>query len=202
MHLSRRNIISVDVESNGLYGQPFCVGAVEMDWGGRVLKEFLGRCPLDEVEDEWVLKHVIPKLNDVEQTHDSLEAMEGDFVTWLITKMADSPNVIVLVDAGFPVDYRFLYTAIQGASSKSGKKWIRERYSPYPLLDLASVLAGAGLDPDESRLNLAVKLRTGLPPGELHNERLHHPVWDAETSALALVSVIRMMEDRNGAVHE
>ena len=191
-HLSRRNIISIDVESNGLYGQPFCVGAVEMDWGGRVYRHFLGRCPLDEVEDDWVLENVIPALEDIEETHKSLGEMQRDFVSWLCDAMARNKNAIVLVDAGFPVDCNFLYNAIRSGSSESGHKWIREKYSPYPLIDLASVLAGAGLDPDANRIEMASSLTKSTIATSSH-----HPVWDAETSAVCLVLAIRKIEACN-----
>jgi hypothetical protein len=199
MHLSRRNIISIDVESNGLYGQPFCVGAVEMDWGGRVISEFLAKCPLDQVEDEWVLEHVIPALEGTKETHKSWVEMQLAFVLWMVEAMKRNTNPIVLVDVGFPVDCKFLYDAIYYAAGRNGTmdSWIREKYSPYPLLDLASILAGAGLDPDTSRLDLAMGLRSGPPSMPLLNEKAHHPVWDAETSALCLVQVIRMLEERD-----
>jgi len=140
MYLSKRNIISIDVESNGLYGQPFCVGAVEMDWGGRVINEFLARCPLDQVEDEWVLEHVIPALEEVAETHGSLLKMQADFVSWLCKMMGKNESAIVLVDTGFPVDCKFLYDAIYYASRRNGTMdmHIEEVFSPYPLLDLAS----------------------------------------------------------------
>jgi hypothetical protein len=196
-HLSRRNIISIDVESNGLYGQPFCVGAVEMDWGGRVINQFFARCPLDEVEDDWVLEHVLPTLQSIANSHESLEEVQADFTTWLANSMARSNNPIVLVDAGFPVDCNFLYEAIKSESKKSGRQWIGKRYSPYPLLDLASVLAGAGFDPDADRAELAEPI---AGPGL--RDWKHHPKWDAELSALCLIVAIRKMEERSVDVHE
>jgi hypothetical protein len=196
VHLSRRNIISIDVESNGLYGQPFCVGAVEMDWGGRVISQFLARCPLDQVEEEWVLENVIPALEGIERTHDSLESLQKDFVTWLVTTAARLKNPIFLVDVGFPVDCNFIYSALKSQSMEPGKKWVRERYSPYILLDLASVLAGAGFDPDENRLEMARSLA-----GDEWGGAKHNPVCDAETSGLCLIKAIRKMEEANGNLH-
>jgi hypothetical protein len=200
MYLSRRNIISIDVESNGLYGQPFCVGAVEMDWGGRVIGQFLARCPLDQVEEDWVLENVIPALEGIDQTHESLGSLQRDFVTWLVTTTARIGNPIILVDVGFPVDCHFLYSALKSESMErdfgDGHKWARQRYSPYPLLDLASVLAGAGFDPDQNRLELARSIA-----GKEWGGAKHNPVCDAETSALCLIKAIRKMEDANGSLH-
>ena len=207
-HLSRRPIISIDVESNGLYGQPFCVGAIELDWGGRILRQFLARCPLDEVEDGWMMENIWPKLKDVEETHESLELMERAFIEWfsmVITsrhKRNSKVKPIVLVDVGFPVDTRFLYAAFHRMSRDSRRSYgDAVKLSPYPLLDLGSILAGIGRDPDEDRRVLASWLREGAPPGEIRNGKLHHPIWDAETSALCLIKAIRMMEEGKTRVY-
>lgn len=195
MYLSKKTIISIDVESNGLYGQPFCVGAVEMDWGGRVTRDFLARCPLDQVEDEWVLNNVIPAIKGIDETHHSLLSMQEDFFSWLCNAMKrnERSGVVVLVDVGFPVDCKFLYDAITYASGKDGtmNSWIREKYSPYPLIDLASVLAGAGFDPDVDREEMASLLMNF----KADTTEKHHPVFDAEMSGVCLVLATRRIEE-------
>lgn len=177
-----RDIIVIDVESNGLYGQPFCVGAVLMDQGGRVLGEFLGRCGIDEVEDEWVLENVIPVLQ-INENYPSLTALEEGFLQWFVgVHRADQPKPHVLVDVSFPVDGGFLYRlGLRG--DDYGKMW--RDLSPYPLYDLASIFAGLGIDPDINRLEFAGPL-IGTAKGAKH-----HPLWDAEVSGLCLIRAMR-----------
>jgi len=191
MYLSRRNIISIDVESNGLYGQPFCVGAVEMDWGGRVLRGLISRCPLDEVEDDWVKENVLPSLKEVSLCVADLSGLQDHFISWLKEVMngyGESDRPIVLVDAGFPVDCGFLYGAFRSIA-RSHEEDV-QRYSPYPVVDLSSILAARGIDPDVSRNEYASYLLGG------RGMMKHHPLFDAEVSALCLVRAIRDMEER------
>jgi len=192
MHLSRRNIISIDVESNGLYGQPFCVGAIEMDWGGRVIDEYVGRCPLAEVEDDWGKENVSPQITDIEEKYQSLEELGGIFRGWLARAVESSwrkgVKPIILVDVGFPVDQSFLYGVFRSIRHKSPN--IVKELSPYPLYDLASILAGAGLDPDLSRADFSRDLKPS-------RTATHHPLTDAELIALCLVLTIRILEERH-----
>lgn len=193
MHLSRRGIISIDVESNGLYGQPFCVGAIEMDWGGRVIGKYIDRCPIDEVEDDWVKENVLPQITDIEENQPSLEALEISFRGWLARAVEShwrkGAKPIILVDIGFPVDQSFLYGVFKSIRHKDPD--IVKELSPYPLYDLGSILAGAGLDPDVSRGDFSRELR---PSGRMGT---HHPLTDAELSALCLVLTIRILEERH-----
>ena len=186
------DLIVIDVESNGPYGQPFCVGAILMDHGGRVLESFLGRCSIDQVEDDYVLEHVIPALSNVPQSYDDLNALEIGFIEWyatayrstrveLVSAKAEHPCTIV--DVGFPVDCNFLYR-LGTRDDNHGELW--KTLSPYPLLDLASILVGVGVDPDVSREEFAEPL-IGVARGQKHN-----PVWDAEVSGLCAIRSIRM----------
>ena len=177
-----RDLIVIDVESNGLYGQPFCVGAVLMDQGGRVLGQFLGRCGLDQVEDEWVLEHVIPAL-DINENYRDLKDMEKAFIEWFAgVQREDRLTPHVIVDVGFPVDGGFLYH-LGMREDKHGELW--RELSPYPLYDLGSILAGLGIDPDVDRLEFAESL-IGVAKGKKHN-----PLWDAELTGLCVIRAMR-----------
>jgi len=164
----------LDVESNGLYGQPFCVGAVLMDPGGRVLNEFISRCPLDQVPDDYVEENVLPALDEagIKEDAGSLRDMQEKFVEW---RGGFREELHLYVDAGFPVDTGFL----RGLEGLEGWK------SPYPLLDVASQLAAMGTDPDSDRL-MFVNDILGVRRG-----RKHDPRWDAEVSGLCVVMIER-----------
>lgn len=176
-----RDLIIIDVESNGLYGQPFCVGAVLMDPGGRVMSTFLGRCGLDQVEDEYVLEHVIPAIEHIKETFDSLQDLEVAFIEWYATMFRDR-QAHTIVDVGFPVDNVFL-SGLGMREDNHGKLW--QTLSPYPLYDVASILAGLGIDPDVSREEFAAPL-VGVAAGRKHN-----PVWDAEMTGLCVIRAMR-----------
>ncbi len=177
-----RDMVVIDVESNGLYGQPFCVGAVLMDRGGRVLQNFLGRCGLDQVEDEFVLKEVIPALEGIEENHRDLADLEVAFIEWYAALLPNRAVPRVIVDVGFPVDCRFLY-GLGARGDNHGELW--QTLSPYPLYDLGSILAGLGIDPDVSRAEFAEDL-VGVARGKKHD-----PLWDAELTGLCVIRAMR-----------
>ena len=175
-----RDLIVIDVESNGLYGQPFCVGAVHMDCGGRVLSRFLWRCGLDQVEDEYVLEHVMPAIQHIKEM-DNLADMEKAFIEWYATVLRDN-RAHTIVDVGFPVDGGFLYR-LGSRNDNHGELW--RSLAPYPLYDLSSILAGLGVDPDVSREEFAAPL-IGVAVGTKHN-----PAWDAELTGLCVIRAMR-----------
>ena len=53
-------IFSWDVESNGLLGDAFAIGAIVYKKGEEV-KTFLARCPINGAVDEWVENNVLPQ---------------------------------------------------------------------------------------------------------------------------------------------
>lgn len=174
----------IDVESNGLYGQPFCVGAVKMNWGGRLLSRMAWRCPIDEVPDEWVEKHVLPNIGHIKETVSDVSELTESFFEWhqfwLKDGKVDSP---IFVDAGFPVDYGFLY--------RVGNQYWQDG-SPYPVHDITSILAALGLDHDLDRESFAAPL-IGFTSSRMIK---HDPAWDAEVSGLALIRAVKEYAQR------
>lgn len=174
-----KEFIVLDAESNGLYGQPFCVGAVKMNWGGRLLSRMVWRCPIDEVPDEWVEKNVIPNIDHINETLPNVSELTKSFFEWYQFWRIDSGCPVPLfVDAGFPVDYGFLY--------RVGKQYWQNE-SPYPVHDISSILAAVGLDHDLDRESFANPL-IGMTSSRMIK---HDPAWDAEVSGLALIRAVR-----------
>lgn len=176
-----RDLIVIDVESNGLYGQPFCVGSILMDRGGRILDQFIGRCGFDEVEDEYVLEHILPALEGVPERFHALKDLEVGFIEWYATVLKNR-EARVVVDVGFPVDIGFLRN-LGRRRDNYGHLW--QTLSPYPLYDLSSILAGLGVDPDVRREEFAEPL-IGIASGDKHN-----PLWDAELTGLCIIRAMR-----------
>lgn len=176
----RENLTIVDVESNGLWGQPFAVGAVRMTSGGRILQAFRCRCNIDEVPDEWIIQNKIEeKLSHFPLVENQKELIKS-FYNWFKDYSRN-----VFVDCGFPVDCGFLglYKLLNENQKKN---------APYPLYDVSSIMLAAGEHPLTDRLNYAKELigeKTGVA---------HDPVWDAEVSGLCAIRAMRKLQALHG----
>lgn len=160
-------VVSFDAEANGLHGEVFAVGAVLLDPCGRLVKQFNARCPIEGTVVPWVRSNVLPALGN-EVSHLTPRWMRDDFWSWLTETMAAHPKALVVVDCGWPVEAGLLSACVADDPSRAFK-------GPYPLHEVATLLAAAGLDPLAS-------YGEAVLPGQGH--RRHHPVYDAHVSAL------------------
>src|SRR5437660_1047785 len=74
--------LAFDVESNGLHGEAFAVGAVLMKADETILDEFTGRCPIKGEIDEWVKDNVLPPLKDMPEGYKSAKKLRSAFWEW------------------------------------------------------------------------------------------------------------------------
>lgn len=162
-----------DVESVGLYGDPFAVGYVLMDENGEVIRkrwhganlEKLPGFMFNSIEDiEWCWSYIPQCIKD---GNCSLDEMYSSFVTLLSSAIKQKYSIIA--DCPFPVETNFL---------RNCKLRDRTYISPYPLYDIASILAALGRNPLEE-----------YPREE--GETKHHPMWDAHQSARILYETIK-----------
>lgn len=171
-------ILSIDVESNGLHGEGFAVGAVLIRADGTKLDDFLGRSPITGELDKWVKKNVLPPMKGVPENYSTAKAMRGAFWRWFL--QAKDKADYVLVDNGYPVEARFLITCQEDD--------LEERYwdHPYPLLDLSGLLIQVGVKP--------LAIRTEFVADRLDPEmgQRHEPRTDAWVSALAAIKALEM----------
>ena len=159
-------LLSFDLETNGLHGRAFAVGAVVMDFEGNVLQEFTARARLSEKVDDWVKNNVLPAIADMPITHDNYEDLREAFWAWYLEAKKEADYV--LVNNGYPVEHRFLLDC-QVAN-------LEERYwqHPFPLLELNSLLlithhsSGAGKS----------DLKKSLDKDYIR--KLHNPLEDAK----------------------
>jgi hypothetical protein len=165
-------IVAFDVETNGLFGQPFAVGGVVLDERGDTFSIFRSRCPIVGNVDQWVGANVIPKL-EMHVSATSLSEMQDAFWEWWLEYRNDADGRIV-VDVGYPVETGFLRACQEADPS-------REWEGPYPLIDLAGVLLASGIDPQIQRVQLMERLDL---QGRSFNQ--HNPVDDAMIAALAV----------------
>ncbi|OGL30630.1 hypothetical protein A3D14_03440 [Candidatus Saccharibacteria bacterium RIFCSPHIGHO2_02_FULL_47_12] len=173
----KTKLLCFDLESNGLHGQAFAVGAVVMDMQGKVHDQFTARMRIHGQVDEWVEKNVLPAISDMPITHATYKDMCTDFWKWFVAAQKNSDYT--LVSNGYPVEYRFLLDCQEGD--------IDTRYweHPFPLIDVSSLLLGAGLISNSAKQDLVAK---ATKDEEFKN---HHPLHDAKTAALTAIEALK-----------
>ena len=162
-------LLSFDLESNGLHGEAFAVGAVVMDYDGNMLSEFSGRTKIMGKVDEWVEQNVLPVMEDMEITHSSYKHLRDNFWSWFVKAQEEADHVVVL--NGYPVEFRFLIDCQEDD--------IESRYwdHPFPLLDLTSILLHAGVDKQKRNKKMQeIMKKNGFSK--------HHPLHDAKMTAM------------------
>ncbi len=175
-------ILSVDAETNGLYGRPFCVGAVCTDDGGPT-EVFTARCTIDEPVDPWVQDNVLPALADIPVHWDQANSASwaGDPYTALLADFADwfdahKGGATVIAHVGVPVEARLFADMVRLLD--------RGPFSgPFPLHDLATLLHAVGCDPASADGYL---LANGLAvPNWAATSLPHNPLYDAVVAEVA-----------------
>lgn len=164
-----------DVESVGLYGPAFAVGFVVIDasdakevWRGLYVCELPchGYGPYSD-DEIWVAKNVPKMPINCMCPHVMREAFWEKWMEW------KTKGAVMVADCPFPVETKFLTECV--LYGREDQKW----NGPYPLIDVASVVAALGGDP------LKVNERID---GE---KTIHNPLCDARQSARILVEHIR-----------
>ena len=165
---------SFDVESMGLLGQPFAVGWVVVDEEGNEEEEgYLAYPhPLKDVASgdlQWMKENVLPHLPEP-NCEDHLELYERFWEAWT-SAQANYKDIMIVSDVPFPVEAGFLLKCMKYLD-------LGMEDSPYPVLDVASVLLATGGDP----LNEAERLDNEKPA--------HHPTNDARQSVRQLLEAL------------
>ena len=134
--MANKIILMVDVESDGLHGDAFAVGAVLAKLspeGVEVIDTFGGMAELDAVSNEWVRANVLPALESSPlQLYPNRKAMRDSF--WSFYKKAKEAGAEVWGDCIWPVESNFFHRLI--ADGEGSRDWD----GPYPFHDLATLL--------------------------------------------------------------
>lgn len=158
-----------DVESVGLDGEGFAVGAVVV-CNGKIESEFFFACDPDDAkggEDgrDWVDKNY-PVTSDRINCRDAHEVR----VTFsLISDLLVRQDYILVADCPHPVESKFLTDCVRSGA--------RER--AYPLIDIASMKVALGMDP----LEKVDRLEREKPE--------HDPLCDARLTARELIGLLQ-----------
>jgi len=164
------NILSFDVESNGLHGQPFALGAVLLDSDGQLIDQLELRCPIEGDIDPWDAEHVIPQLDGMIEHCPTFSDFLEHFWRWF---QDHKDGALIFADFGYPVETGLLHMCQRQKLEERAWK------GPYPLHDLGTLLLAKGYDPDINRVELATQLTSD------HSAfRQHHPFYDALASGL------------------
>lgn len=165
-----------DLETNGLHGQTFAIGALIIDVSGKVHDEFIARTEVTGEIDNWVQENILPVIEDISVTHGSYEAMREAFWRWFVS--AQEKSDYVLVSNGYPVEYRFLLDCQE--ADLEARYW----QHPFPIIDLTSLLLLSNSE-DSSKRALSNKIKN---EGSYKN---HHPYDDAKKTALIAIEALK-----------
>lgn len=157
--------LSIDAETNGLWGQAFSIGAT-LTLGSDILATFVARCPIEEKTDSWVLENVLPKMEAIPETHESYESMLKSFIDFYMEKKQGAQ---VIVHMGLPVESRLFQDA-----HKMGI--LGDWDAPYPLVDIAAL-------PEISTSVDSYNKKSGIEVPDFGGT--HNPLYDAMAAALA-----------------
>lgn len=166
-----------DVESIGLHGEGFAVGYVVVRDGQEIESGYFASPPEDAAGDdsdrEWVSKN-IPAIQPNKQTANMVRV--AFWQRWMEWK---EKGATMAAECGWPVEARFLNACIDW--DQESRKW----EGPYPLHEIASFLAAAGMDP----MAKYDRLDSELPA--------HDPLCDARQSARLLFMALSKIEGLN-----
>ena len=170
-------IFSWDVETNGLIGRAFAIGAVLYE-NGKECKTFYSRCPIEGDIDSWVEANVLPQMADMSVTHKSYKEMLKAFAAFFLE---NKENADVIFHMGCPVEARVIIDLHDNG-------YLGPFDGAYPWLDVAGVLKKAGFDPTSvDSYNAAHGIEVPQPEaGGTHN-----PLYDSRAAALCYMDLMK-----------
>ena len=157
-------IISIDAETNGLWGRTFAVAAVVYE-NEKEVDRFVARIGDENITNEWAINNVLPTLN-FDPTHQDYEGMLYAFSQFYLKHK----DATALWHMGHVVE-AFLFRECVRLG------YIGEWDAPYCPIEVSEHLRQASEKPD-SVDSYAEKHGIELPSGSTHN-----PTYDCEVAA-------------------
>ena len=163
-----KTIFSFDAETNGLYGQPFCISAIIYSQEMVEIDKFLGRCEINGDIDLYVKENILPSLTTVCNSHDSYAELLIQFSKFY-KKYIKALKIGHLIS---PVESNVLADMM-----KLGL--IKFEQLPMPFIDVSGMLLMAGENPcsvDEyaAKYNLFSN----------YSGNTHNPLYDCDITAI------------------
>jgi hypothetical protein len=155
-------IMMFDVESDGLYGEGFAVGAVV------ALTEPTGACTIIErfelmadtnITNSWVKENVLGHLGNMPKVKSTKELRTKFYEFY----MKNKPGCLIYSDCNYPVETNFLSDIVKDDSSRS---WDM----PFPLMDCCN------------SDNIDISRNDFFKNGTSEDLKVHNPLDDAKAS--------------------
>lgn len=134
----KKNVLSLDAESDGLWGNPFAVAATLTTAEGNDVASFAMRLNDAVVSNEWARQNVLPHIQDIPVSHiEGYETLLREFAAFY---MANKTGAVVIAHNPCPVEAHLFRECHRIGA-------IGDWDAPYPLIDLNGLLDLAGEDP-------------------------------------------------------
>lgn len=131
--MNEKTIISIDAETNKLWGQPFAVAFVIIDEQGEELERALFRCPIADPVNSWVKENVLPEMAAIQETHGSLEEMLAAIGEWWVSRK----DATAMWHMGHIVEAGLFRLLVEGGH-------IGEWDAPYVPIEVSQLLKDCG----------------------------------------------------------
>jgi len=165
-------VISIDAETDGLWGDPFATAAIVYK-NEQESAKFLARLPSSAVKNEWVKENVLPTV-DFDPTHSNLKSMLKDFALFYMKHKKDAA---ILWHMGHVVEAYLFRLLVQ-------EQLIGEWDAPYCPIEVSEHLRQAGEKPDS--VDAYVK-KYGIEVSDYGST--HNPLYDCEAAARAFFNI-------------
>lgn len=179
-------ILSIDAETNGLYGQIFAIGAIYKDTETKEEIRYVKKVSIVEEVAPWVLENVIPNLEGIEPINEDVVNFDGpevlllhDFIKFYNEcKEKAEGELLVIGHMVCPVEANIFIKARK-------YKLMEDFDGPYPLHDVASMLLIKRENPT-SVDRYVEKYNLEKTEGNAHN-----PLFDCEQTLKAFEHITR-----------
>lgn len=165
---SKKYIMSLDVESDGLFGRPVSAAIIIYDHNKEIVNSVHVAVNNPNLVNPWAIENLNTNFS---HRDDILKVSSTNNMIVVARKFYENyiKHSMVLTDIPFPVDTGFIRLLANDIVDRS----------PYPIVDLASVLISKGYNFNIPRTELYKSLNDGIPlEGQVHD-----PYFDAVLTA-------------------
>lgn len=167
MNEKKKVILSVDAETDGLWGRPFAIASIAYDENANEIARFVARSS-EEVKNEWVKANALPQCENIEVVGNYIELLSA--FAQFYNNMREQYEITTLWHMGHVVESHLFRELVSN-------KLIGEWDAPYTPIEVSEVLRIKGFAPD-SVDNYAKQHNVGITQGYTHN-----PLYDCEVAA-------------------
>ncbi len=168
-------ILSIDAETDGLWGNPFAIAAIVYE-GTTEVAHFIARLPNETITNTWVKENVLPTLQNVTVTHTDYRSMLQDFAAFYKIYKAEADCICHM---GYIVEAHLLREMHRIGA-------IGDWDAPFPFYDISGNLQAAGENPtsvDEYVKKHQITIS--------HTGSTHNPLYDCEVTARVYMHLMK-----------